>query len=90
MPFEATHSDPDGRVVSFEVHPRFLADVIKRAGISPGKLQRAPPPGFVINQRVDYFCFLLMQQTETSKEGVVEPASRKNLATGQFHFRTAL
>jgi AraC family transcriptional regulator len=64
MPFEITHSDANGRIVSFEVHPRFLADVIKRAGIFPGKLQRVPPPGFVINQRVDYLCFLLMQQTE--------------------------
>jgi AraC family transcriptional regulator len=63
-PFEATYSDADGKVLGFEVHPRFLADVIKRAGISPGKLQRVPPPGFVINQRVDYLCSLLMQETE--------------------------
>src|SRR6266852_9445576 len=28
MPFEATYSDADGKVLGFEVHPRFLADVI--------------------------------------------------------------
>jgi AraC-like DNA-binding protein len=63
MAFEVTHSDADGKIATFEVHPRFLGDVIKRAGISPGKLQRVPPPGFVINQRVDYLCSLLVQQT---------------------------
>ena len=78
-PFEATYSDADGKVLGFEVHPRFLADVIKRAGISPGKLQRVPPPGFVINQRVDYLCSLLMQETENRAK--LGPLYFESLAT---------
>jgi AraC family transcriptional regulator len=78
-PFEATYSDADGKVLGFEVYPRFLADVIKRAGISPGKLQRVPPPGFVINQRVDYLCSLLMQETESG--GKHGPLYFESLAT---------
>src|SRR5271166_6370286 len=78
-PSEATYSDADGKVLGFEVHPRFLADVIKRAGISPGKLQRVPPPGFVINRRVDYLCSLLMQETENRAK--LGPLYFESLAT---------
>ena len=42
MPFEASYSEADGKVLRFEIHPGFLADVIRRAGISPSKLQGVP------------------------------------------------
>lgn len=68
MPFEATYSDADGKVATFEIDPRFLANVVRRAGILPARLQRVPPPGFVINQRVDYLCSLLVQETENGAQ----------------------
>ena len=67
-PFEATCSDAGGKVATFHIDPRFLADVIRRAGILTSKLQRVPPPGFVINQRVDYLCSLLIQETENGAQ----------------------
>jgi AraC family transcriptional regulator len=77
-PFEATYSDAGGKVATFQIDPRFLADVIRRAGILTSKLQRVPPPGFVINQKVDYLCSLLIQETENG--GRLGPLYFENLA----------
>ena len=63
-PFEVNYADADGKVVTFEIEPRFLADVVRRAGIVPAKLERLPPARFLINQRVDQLCSLLMRETE--------------------------
>ena len=43
-PFEVNYADADGKVVTFEIEPRFLADVVRRADIVPLKLERFPPP----------------------------------------------
>ena len=37
-PFEATHADAQGRSASFQIDSRFLADVVRRAGLAPVKL----------------------------------------------------
>ena len=63
-PFELNYTDADGKVVTFEIGPRFLADVVRRADIVPLKLEQVPPPRFLINQRVDRLCSLLMHETE--------------------------
>jgi hypothetical protein len=64
QPFEVNYADAAGKVVTFEIQPRFLADVVRRAGIAPAKLERVPPARFLINQRVDQVCSLLMRETE--------------------------
>ena len=63
-PFELDYADADGKVVTFEIEPRFLADVVRRADIVPLKLERLPLPRFLINQRVDQLCSLLTRETE--------------------------
>jgi AraC-like DNA-binding protein len=63
-PFELNYADADGKVVTFEIEPRFLADVVRRADIVPLKLERLPLPRFLINQRVDQLCSLLTRETE--------------------------
>jgi AraC family transcriptional regulator len=64
QPFEVNYADAAGKVVTLEIEPRFLADVVRRAGIVPAKLERVPPARFLINQRVDQLCSLLMRETE--------------------------
>jgi AraC family transcriptional regulator len=64
QPFEVNYADAAGKIVTFEIQPRFLADVVRRAGIVPAKLERVPPARFLINQRVDQLCSLLMRETE--------------------------
>jgi hypothetical protein len=32
QPFEVNYTDAAGKVVTFEIQPRFLADVVRRAG----------------------------------------------------------
>ena len=63
-PFDVNYSDAEGRIATFEIEPRFLTGVTRRAGISPIKLRQLPPPRFLINHRVDYLCSLLMRETE--------------------------
>jgi AraC-like DNA-binding protein len=63
-PFEAAHTDAAGKIASFQIQAGFLKDVVRRARILPGKLQQLPPAHFVINQRVDLLCSLLMHETE--------------------------
>jgi AraC-like DNA-binding protein len=63
-PFELDYTDADGKVVTFEIEPRFLADVVRRADIVPLKLERWPLPRFLVNQRVDQLCSLLTRETE--------------------------
>jgi AraC-like DNA-binding protein len=64
QPFDVNYSDAEGRIATFEIEPRFLTEVVRRAGISSIKLMQLPPPRFLINQRVDYLCSLLMRETE--------------------------
>jgi hypothetical protein len=63
-PFELDYADADGKVVTFEIEPRFLADVVRCADIVPLKLERLPLPRFLVNQRVDQLCSLLTRETE--------------------------
>jgi AraC-like DNA-binding protein len=64
QPFDVDYSNAAGRIATFEIEPRFLTEVAKRAAISSIKLMQLPPAGFLINQRVDYLCSLLMRETE--------------------------
>jgi AraC family transcriptional regulator len=79
QPFEVSFAEADGKIASFEIHPTFLTEVIKRAGISPVNLTDLPPARFVINRRVDLLCSLLMQETENG--GPLGPLYFQNLAT---------
>ena len=62
--FEASFTGAAGKIASFEIAPRFLTDVIRRADIVPAKLEQVPPARFLINRRVDYLCSLLIYETE--------------------------
>lgn len=53
-----------GRIGSFQVHPRFFEDTLRRAGLAAARFRTVPPPRFVINRRVDWLCQLLMEETE--------------------------
>ena len=64
QPFKASYTDAAGRIACFEIETRFLADVVRRTNIIPGKLEQVPPARFLINRRVDYLCSLLMYETE--------------------------
>ena len=64
QPFEVNYSGAEGRIATFEIEPRFLTEVARRAALSPIKLTQLPPARFLINQRVDYLCSLLMRETE--------------------------
>jgi AraC family transcriptional regulator len=79
QPFEVSYAEADGKIASFEIHPAFLAEVVKRAGISPANLADVPPARFVINRRVDLLCSLLMQETEN--RGPLGSLYFQNLAT---------
>src|ERR1700681_1773113 len=43
-PFEVHWADTYGKVAAFEIEPRFLADVVRRAGIVPPNLEQGHPP----------------------------------------------
>ena len=43
-PFEVNYAGAEGKVVTFEIEPRFVADVVRRAGIVPLQLEQVPPP----------------------------------------------
>jgi AraC-like DNA-binding protein len=77
--FDVDYSNAGGRVASFEIEPRFLADVARRAGISAIKIRQLPPAHFVINQRVDRLCSLLIRETERAE--VISPVYFESLAT---------
>ena len=64
--FEATYADAQGRRASFQIESRFLADVVRRAGLAPVKLEQAPRGRFLMlmDLRVDQLCSLLMRETE--------------------------
>jgi AraC-like DNA-binding protein len=53
-----------GRIASFEVHPRFLEEVLRRAGIPTSAFRSLPPARFAINRQVDALCQLLVWETE--------------------------
>ena len=63
-PFEATYADAQGKRASFQIESRFLADVVRRAGLVPVKLEQAPRGRFLMDLRVDQLCSLLMRETE--------------------------
>ena len=79
QPFKATYTDAAGKIASFEIEPRFLAEVVRRAKIVPGKLEAVPPARFLINRRVDYLCSLLIYETE--REAKLAPFYFESLAT---------
>ena len=53
-----------GRVGTFEVHPRFFEEVLRRSEIAAANFYHVPPPRFAIDGRVDWLCQLLMQEAE--------------------------
>jgi AraC-like DNA-binding protein len=61
--FRLTWRQAAGRVGTFEVHPRFLENVLRQSEITTAKF-RMPHPRFAINRRVDWLCQLLMQEAE--------------------------
>jgi len=63
-PFLISSCGAAGRIVSFEIHPRFFEETLRRVGLTAIRYQAMPSPRFVINQRVDWLCQLLMQETE--------------------------
>ena len=77
LPFEAVHLDAEGKIVSFEIEPRFLANVVQRADIAPPTLAAAAR--FRINQRVDQLCSLLVYETE--HQAPIGPLYFEGLAT---------
>ena len=64
QPFLLSWRQAAGRVGTFEVHPRFFEEVLRRSGIATTGFCCVPPPRFVIDRRVDWLCQLLMQETE--------------------------
>jgi AraC family transcriptional regulator len=64
QPFEADYVGAAGKMATFEIEPCFLAEVVRRAGIMAAKLERLPPARFLINERVDQLCSLLIRETE--------------------------
>jgi AraC-like DNA-binding protein len=64
QPFRLFWRQAAGRVGTFEVHPHFFEEVLRRSGIPTNTFYRVPPPRFVINGRVDWLCQLLIQETE--------------------------
>lgn len=78
-PFDVTYSDAEGRTASFEIEPRFLLDIVRRAGISPISLRQLPPARFLINRRVDHLCSLLIRETERAEPAL--PLYFEGLAT---------
>jgi AraC family transcriptional regulator len=68
-----------GKVASIYIEPRFLEDVVRRTGISPGKLEGTSANRFLINRRVDYLCSLLILETEQG--GRLAPLYFEGLAT---------
>ena len=63
-PFLLSWRRAAGRVGTFEVHPRFFEEVLRRSDIAATGFYCVPPPRFVINRRVDWLCQLLMQEAE--------------------------
>ena len=53
-----------GCMGTFEVHPRFFEDTLRRAGLDAARFRAMPPPRFVIDRRVDWLCRLLVEETE--------------------------
>jgi AraC-like DNA-binding protein len=53
-----------GRVGTFEAHPRFFEEVLRRSKIAVANFCRVRHPRFAINRRVDWLCQLLMQESE--------------------------
>jgi AraC-like DNA-binding protein len=78
-PFEASYAGAAGKVASIYIEPRFLEDVVRRTGISPGKLEGKSANRFLINRRVDYLCSLLILETEQG--GRLAPLYFEGLAT---------
>jgi AraC family transcriptional regulator len=79
QPFAADFVGAAGAMATFEIEPRFLAEVVRRAGIEPPKLERLPPARFLINPRVDQLCALLLRETE--RQAPLAPLYFEGLAT---------
>jgi AraC-like DNA-binding protein len=62
--FRLSWRQAEGRVGSFEAHPRFFEEALRRSGIEAAKFCRVPPPRVAINRQVDGLCQLLMQEVE--------------------------
>jgi AraC family transcriptional regulator len=78
-PFEADYVGAAGKMATFEIEPCFLTEVVRRAGIMTPKLERLPPARFLINQRVDQLCSLLLRETE--RQAPLASAYFEGLAT---------
>jgi AraC-like DNA-binding protein len=53
-----------GRVGTFEMHPRFLEEVLRQSQIAAANFFGVPHPRFAIDRRVDWLCQLLMLEAE--------------------------
>jgi AraC family transcriptional regulator len=63
-PFVVSCRQAAGKVATFEVHPRFFEQVLRRAGIPASGIYSIPPPRFAINRRVEWLSELLTEETE--------------------------
>ena len=63
-PFVLNWRRAAGRLGTFEVHPRFFEQTLRRAGLAAARFQAVPRARFIINRRVDWLCQLLMEETE--------------------------
>jgi AraC-like DNA-binding protein len=63
-PFEISYSDANGEVAFFEIKPRFVDGVVRRAGIIPIRLEGVAPATFLITAKVDHLCSLLVHEAK--------------------------
>jgi hypothetical protein len=78
-PYRGSWRGAAGKIGTFEVHPHFLEEVLRRAGIPASGLRGLPPARFAINRQVEGLCQLLMRETE--KRGPTGRLYFENLAT---------
>jgi AraC-like DNA-binding protein len=63
-PFEAHYVEAEGKLVTFEIDPNYLDNIIKRANLRIAILRRLPPPIFLVNKSIEYLISLLVLETE--------------------------
>lgn len=63
-PFVWSWQQATGRIVSFEVDPRFVEKIHRLAGMSSQSIRRVLPMRFAVSRQVDELCQLLVRETE--------------------------
>jgi AraC-like DNA-binding protein len=64
-PFEAHYVEAEGKVVTFEIDPNYLDNIIKRANLRIEILRCLPPPIFLVNKSIEYLISLLVLESES-------------------------